>query len=261
MNLSKPEFRQMQLAVMASPGEPVYARLVLRRLSFWLTPIVANWPITPNTVTVWSIIAGTAGAVCLMIPGLGNYVTGVTLVLVWYFLDVIDGDLARFKRMQSLTGVYLDTLGHYIVNPLIFASFSIYLAIKLNCWIYIGLGFVAFLIHQYSRLARDISKAIKYAEIDKKANPRQVLGEVNSIPTFKTVQMLTLKIAGPASYILDTVSVTFLSGILRFLLAHHYIGCSVAIYLLLVLAVFAGTTLIVIGELKELRGGRPQNER
>jgi len=69
MNLSKLEFRQMQLAVMASPGEPVYARLVLRRLSFWLTPIVANWHITPNTVTVWSIIAGTAGAVCLMMPG------------------------------------------------------------------------------------------------------------------------------------------------------------------------------------------------
>ena len=43
MNLSKLEFRQMQLAVMASPGEPVYARLVLRRLSFWLTPIAVSY--------------------------------------------------------------------------------------------------------------------------------------------------------------------------------------------------------------------------
>ena len=104
MTLSKAEFLESQQKVKSLPGEPVYARLFLRKLSFFITPVIAMLPVTPNMITVLSILTGITGAIFLMLPGVRNYFIGFLLIFAWYFLDVLDGDLARFKQKQSLKG-------------------------------------------------------------------------------------------------------------------------------------------------------------
>ncbi len=253
MHLSKKEFKETQVKIMNLPGEPVYARLFLRKLSFIITPIIARLPITPNMLTTCSIFIGIAGAIFLMLPGFEKYLAGVLLILTWYFLDAVDGDLARYKHMQSLKGVYIDTLGHYIVNPLIFSSFSFYLAIIFNEPIYLGVGFFTFLTHQYSRLAGDICHSVKYVQIDRMANPRQSL---DFLPpqqqSSKGVQRILSVLGGPAAYIFDTISITIITGVLRLLIANHLIIQSVVIYLVLALSVLVGTSLIILSEIKKL---------
>lgn len=251
----------MQLKIMSLPGEGVYSRLFFRKPSLIVTPVIARLAVTPNMLTVCSIIMGTAGAIFLMVPGMKSYFTGLFLVFSWYFLDVVDGDLARFKQMQSLKGIYIDTLGHYIVNPLIFSSFSIYLAVMLNDCIYIGLGFTTFIIHQFSRLASDVCHSVKYVQIDHKANPRQVLGKLSLPQQSGGVVKKIMSVLGvPAAYILDAISITLIFGALRVLMAYQLTSYSVVIYIFLVLSVLAGTSLVVLSELNKLENRSITND-
>jgi len=91
VNLSREEFKQVQIKVMHSPGEPIYAKLIFRKFSLFLIPYIARLPVTPNMLTVCSIIAGVLGAIFLMLPGTYWYSFGVFLIILWYFLDVLDG--------------------------------------------------------------------------------------------------------------------------------------------------------------------------
>jgi len=255
MSLSIEEFKQEQLRIMHLPGESVYDRIFFRKFSFVLTPFIAKLPVTPNMLTMASIISGVLAAVFLMLPGTDCYLTGVFLTILWYLLDVLDGDLARFKRMESMKGVYLDTLGHYVVNPLIFSSFCVFLAIELDEPKFLGLGFVAFIIHQYSRLATDVYNSVRYVQIDLDANPRQI---VNS-PHRKIKEEWHLKpihhdklgrvisvLKVPADYVFHAISMSFILGILRTLLAYQLYGLTLAIYISLILSATLGTGMIIM---------------
>ena len=253
MTLSKAEFLESQQKVKFLPGEPVYARLFLRKLSFFITPVIAMLPVTPNMITVLSILTGITGAIFLMLPGVRNYFIGFLLIFAWYFLDVLDGDLARFKQKQSLKGGYIDVLGHYIVNPLIFSSFSIYLALMLNNINFFGLGFASFVFHQYSRLASDIYYTVMYEQIDTSSNPRQSLDKFSTIRQSSggTADKIINTLRKPGAYFFDALSVTAIFGILRILQAGQIAYYSMAIYIAIVFCVFAGTCLIVSLELKK----------
>jgi hypothetical protein len=251
--LSKVEFLRSQQEIKGLPGEPVYARLFLRRFSFFITPVIAILPISPNMITVLSILTGITGAIFLMLPGVKNYYIGFSLIFTWYFLDVLDGDLARFKRKQSLKGVYIDILGHYVVNPLIFSSFGVYLALMFNNINYFALGFASFVFHQYSRLASDIYYSVMYEQLDTNSNPRQALDKLSTIrhSDGKAADNIIKTLRKPAAYIFDAISITTVFGILRMLQSRQIACFSMTIYIALVFFVFLGTCLLVSFELNK----------
>jgi hypothetical protein len=253
MQYSIKEFKQAQLNVMALQGEPVYARLFFRKLSFVLTPFIAKLPVTPNMLTVGSVITGVPGACLFMMPGVIYYLVGVLLIVSWYFLDVLDGDLARFKGMESLKGVYLDSLGHYLVNPLIFSSFSVFLFLELKELHFLGLAFAAFLIHQYSRLAKDVYHSVRYVQIDPDANPRQIVknGTLNPKLLDKPGRVISMLMV-PARYIFDAISMSVILGILRVLMAYGLLELSLAVYILLILSATLGTGMIIVSHFNKL---------
>ena len=264
--MDEPNYRRIKQAqhrVMYLPGESFYDRLLFRRFSFFLTPIVAKLPVTPNMLTVCSIISGVLAAIFLMLPGIVCYLAGVIFTIIWYFLDVLDGDLARFKRMESMQGVYLDTLGHYVVNPLIFSSFCIYLAIWLKEPNFLGLGFVAFIIHQYSRLATDVYHSVRYVQIDREANPRQIVNNTHQIANkvFKIEPQGTLgsvisMLKVPADYVFHAISMTLILGMLRILLANQLYELTLVIYISLILSATAGTTMLILLHFNKLSNRR-----
>jgi phosphatidylglycerophosphate synthase len=96
-------------------------RPLSRRLTRWLLP----WPVTPNQVTVASIVVGLAGAVGLASVAYLDRLAGVLLLLVSSVLDGVDGEVARSRFEQSPAGARLDLLGDYVVNLATFAGLGV----------------------------------------------------------------------------------------------------------------------------------------
>lgn len=74
---------------------------------------------TPIDVTIWFIISGLIGIVCIL---LGYFWAAAFFLIFKSILDAADGELARIKKTPSYTGRYLDSVADIILNLLIFLS-------------------------------------------------------------------------------------------------------------------------------------------
>jgi phosphatidylglycerophosphate synthase len=90
-------------------GEHWAGRLYIRRFSPYLTRALLPTRITPNGVTWLMILAGLAAAAVLAAPG-------VLPAVAAFLLDCSDGELARWRGVKSVRGVYLDRIGHWLTE-------------------------------------------------------------------------------------------------------------------------------------------------
>ena len=88
----------------------------MREISLYATWLLAPTRVTANAITGIMIVVGLVGAALFSQPGLGWAVAGALMIQVYLMLDCTDGEIARWKSQQSITGVYLDRLGHYLVE-------------------------------------------------------------------------------------------------------------------------------------------------
>jgi phosphatidylglycerophosphate synthase len=86
----------------------------MRRISSRVTRHLINAPVTPNQLTWLMMVAGVLGGAALLLPGIGGAVLAALLIQVYLGLDCVDGELARWRKQTSTTGVYLDRVGHYL---------------------------------------------------------------------------------------------------------------------------------------------------
>lgn len=91
-------------------------RLYGRRVSVYLTRLALRLGLSPNAVTALMIAVGLAGAVVLGIGGWWPALIGFLLVQLYLVLDCVDGEVARWTGKTSVVGIYLDRLGHYLVE-------------------------------------------------------------------------------------------------------------------------------------------------
>ncbi|WP_407914251.1 CDP-alcohol phosphatidyltransferase family protein [Kitasatospora sp. NE20-6] len=90
-------------------------RLYMRKISLRITRVLSTVTvITPNGLTYLMMFTGILAGAALVIPGLTGAVLGAVLIQVYLLLDCVDGEVARWRRQTSLTGVYLDRVGHYM---------------------------------------------------------------------------------------------------------------------------------------------------
>ncbi|GGV30495.1 transferase [Kitasatospora herbaricolor] len=90
-------------------------RLYMRSISLRITRVLAPVTfITPNGLTYLMMLTGILAGAALVVPGLAGAVLGALLIQVYLLLDCVDGEVARWRRQTSLTGVYLDRVGHYM---------------------------------------------------------------------------------------------------------------------------------------------------
>ncbi len=93
----------------------------------WVVRLLYFTPVTPNQITVLSLIFGLASA--------GFYVSGIPDALVWgaiflygkVFLDNVDGNLARARGTTSRFGRFLDSLTDFGVTVLVYIAVTVYL--------------------------------------------------------------------------------------------------------------------------------------
>ncbi|MEU8248224.1 CDP-alcohol phosphatidyltransferase family protein [Nonomuraea sp. NPDC048916] len=95
-------------------GEHWAGSLYMRKVSPYLTWLLAKTPISPNQATWLMILSGLVAAVVVALPGLWAAVLAALLIQLYLLLDCSDGELARWTGRTSITGVYLDRVGHYL---------------------------------------------------------------------------------------------------------------------------------------------------
>ena len=101
-----------------------WAKNVSTMISIYVTKLLLYTSITANQVT-WSMII--VGLIASILFSFGNYWFSLMGGLLLHFaiiLDGTDGEIARYRKMTSTVGQYLDRLYHDLIPPLIFVSIS-----------------------------------------------------------------------------------------------------------------------------------------
>jgi len=95
------------------------------KLSIHFTRIILYTHLTPNQLTTLGLILGILSSVFFARGEYFYSLIGILFLNISVFLDWIDGSVARYKKMCSLRGYYLDILAYEIVTPLIIIGLSI----------------------------------------------------------------------------------------------------------------------------------------
>ena len=90
--------------------------------------LLVHTPVTPNQISVASIVIGLAGAWLLARGGQAEAILGATLFQLSAIVDCMDGDVARMVFKESPLGKWLDLLGDQIVHAAIFIGVGVGLA-------------------------------------------------------------------------------------------------------------------------------------
>ena len=106
-------------------GEHWAGRWYMRRLSLRVTWALVRTPVTPNQLTGLMILCGLLAAVVLALGGLWSAVLAALLVQLYLLLDCSDGEVARWTGRTSVTGVYLDRVGHYLAEAALLAALGV----------------------------------------------------------------------------------------------------------------------------------------
>jgi phosphatidylglycerophosphate synthase len=89
-------------------------RLYMRKVSPRATWVFARLGWSPNAVTWAFIVCGVAAGVVVAFGGLWSAVVAAVLIQAYLLFDCSDGELARWSKRTSASGVYLDGIGHYL---------------------------------------------------------------------------------------------------------------------------------------------------
>lgn len=134
--------------VIARPGDEHWAgRLYMRRLSIFATWALVRLEVSANSVTSGMIAVGILAGLSFALQGLAAVIVGAILVQVYLLFDCSDGEVARWTETTSTKGVYLDRLGHYVVEAALVAGLGARAAATDDLiWVVVGLATAVFIV-------------------------------------------------------------------------------------------------------------------
>ena len=96
-----------------------FARRVSRPAALRITWLVLPTGVTAHTVTLVAWACGLAAAAAFAWGTAGAWLLGAVLWQLWYLLDHVDGQVARYRGRATLDGVQLDYTMHHTLNVLL----------------------------------------------------------------------------------------------------------------------------------------------
>ncbi len=127
-------------AVLSRPNGEHWMGRRLRRVSVYFTRVALRIGLSANATTGLMIVVGLGAASLFSAPGWWALL-GVVGVELYLLLDCVDGEIARWTHTESAVGVYLDRLGHYLVEAAIPVALGLRVAgWETNGWFALGLG-------------------------------------------------------------------------------------------------------------------------
>jgi CDP-alcohol phosphatidyltransferase len=101
-------------------------RLYMRRVSPYFTWLFIRIGFSPNQLTYMMIVCGVLGGAAVAAGhGLVSAIAGAALIQAYLLLDCSDGEVARIRGRTSVTGVYLDRIGHYLSEVALLAGLGV----------------------------------------------------------------------------------------------------------------------------------------
>jgi len=91
-----------------------------------ITWLLLHTEVTANQVTVFSLVVGLAGISLFAFASPVPFLLGTMLLQLWYLLDHVDGQIARYRKTACLSGRFLDFVTHHIIHGTIFFSLGLY---------------------------------------------------------------------------------------------------------------------------------------
>jgi len=96
--------------------EELFDLYFYRPLAFLLVKAIYSTSITPNQLTVISMIFGVLGGICYSFGTHKAFMFGAVLYLLYNVVDCSDGQLARLKKNGTTIGRILDGVADYVVS-------------------------------------------------------------------------------------------------------------------------------------------------
>lgn len=168
-----------------------YALYVTHFFSIRIVRFLYNKRITPNQITVFSIIMSFVSAYSFSLGSNISCLVGAFLLELFYIFDSVDGQLARAKGLSSHGGKYLDVFCNFLVPPVVlfgigigvlktgYTSFIFY-SLWLGCYAILILQVIELLksylinIHLRDKQETEISKFDQQKEHSGLSLPRKV---------------------------------------------------------------------------------------
>lgn len=113
---------------------------LIRHLSYRLTPVLLRWRVTPNQITLGSLLLGVCGAALFIVGAQAAGICGGLFLVASYTLDNCDGEVARIRNMASEFGARFDDIADSIVDASFFAAlgYGTFRSTGQNFWLWLG---------------------------------------------------------------------------------------------------------------------------
>lgn len=187
-----------------------------RPVSPYLTRIFLRAGFSANGVTAVMILIGWAAAASLLIPGLTGGLLAAILGQLQMLIDCTDGEVARWRRSQSPTGVFLDKIAHYSTEAFIAIALGVRAAGGFDAnsgWILLGalLAVVLLLnksLNDFVHVARAYAGLPKLSESASTSVPRAGIVATlrrlaGYLPFYKLFHSIELTLLAAAAAIID----------------------------------------------------------
>jgi len=179
-----------------------------QQLAFLVTSFLIKTKITPNIVTIISLIFGLLSAISIYMH---FTVLAILFLNISFILDCVDGQIARVKKLESNFGMWLDNISDRVVEN------SIVLAIALtyidNQTVLIGAIFLLFFNTQYAYMSDMViyQNISKYRKLTTKE--KIIFSPIYFISRSMIIPMLSLLIFSPL-YFVWVINALYAYGIL-----------------------------------------------
>lgn len=168
----------------------LFENLIYRHFSTRITVLLVQTKITPNMVTFFSLLLAFVASIFYFEGSYLSLLIGTIIFNFSYTLDCVDGELARYKGLQSKFGAWWDAVGDRISEYVVFVSLTLGLYFKTFDVIVLVLGIFALTNSMLIANIRSLNKI----HFDPKANHELRFGKRNylaSVDTFVIIVTIT----------------------------------------------------------------------
>lgn len=113
-----------------------WAKVFSRHFSIYFTYLFIHTPIGPTPITFSQVILAWLAALSLIIWQYQGIIPWIILMQLCFIFDLVDGEVARYKKKASVYGVVLDSFVHVLINPSVYWSIGIFIYLQtFDLWV------------------------------------------------------------------------------------------------------------------------------
>lgn len=208
----------------------LWVYLVLRPISFYLTPPLINLGFSANAVTALGLVPLICGLAFILLGAISalNFIIGAALVNIWYLCDCIDGNIARFRGESSKFGALLDFIVGLIYHTflpvclglgLYFASSErsvLALGLEIPRWWWPVVGGIELSAGLFRKVVSLQSQSIVGKQAKRRDNLRSTIWNVlpRAVLSFKAPLLLIAALTGALGFFLFSYAAYNLASLL-----------------------------------------------